>query len=963
MSRLTIRLLTLAILLAIIINIFYPIADALKVDTVIASYSPVQPLGVVNVSVKETDTAVIRYENGTLYQTTSQPLINQTITITPNTTILPHLYVVDFDYFDDGIIFSSIYVYNVKVWTAIGYAEPYGWIFRIANLYETVSINGSLGVYNANWTNRGYHYLTVPSSVLTAMWNGSELKLYANDTLNRIVYPDGEGYILAPSYQTSDLVIGTYSLYAIQHNIVRSGIIRMAILYLNKTIEGIKPFILPSKPSFMFDPTFWNGTNYIDPFNNYVGIPYGDLQRIPDNSTWFWVVNNAYTDGRVHFDWAPEGYAYYVYDLNGNLVGIYRNNETASLNGTYRVILAPAPPENTSAPYGGVLVYGLPPRGVVEFYRDGSIFAGRYEADGSGMLTVVLPVGNYTVKAYPPAWSPTRIKINLTFIPTRISSNYTGFNSDYTYVSWSEVLQSLGLNETYIPIEVNGTVSWGFGNDTLYLYKPNTTITILADKQGTPPPKPWSGGTTTWNVSALDIDGQNKILLGSDVFIPWTENIINSTDGTAFSAEWLDLNVTAGSGYNVTYSILVNPQKGTNDAVGIIIGYNQTHAIAVALRVGTSTVRFEFLDRNSVGSFTSSTGVSQTLADGKWYNVTIEITNTTVNVKLDGANLGLATDLPAGTNIAIGVYSPKTKSLWDFTHTVVIKSNSIYEEQIHVQNATYTPLVFFTLNYPAKTVTSPPVNITFYWNSTTFVFIEIDFAGVPVFKGIGGNLTLSLTPSEDGNFTINLLILDPVNETPIKSETYGPVDVDLYPPSLEVNFLGVMAGTYTAVFQYHGSGFTKLTASVNGTPANVTDEYIYGYTETLNKWYQLEVMAVDRFNRATIVTVKFFAFNPDEPVPVEPETAFSNIVLFFKSIFSPAGPSLVVRYLTTYSYGLFTLIVMGGLIASAWVRTKSMALVFSVSLIVGAFLGVKWASVIAGLAFAGLIYLVWSRSR
>jgi hypothetical protein len=82
--------------------------------------------------------------------------------------------------------------------------------------------------------------------------------------------------------------------------------------------------IISSSNLILFlDPTFYNGTHYIDlsPYGNH-GTPYGGVSRFVDSRQWLYLIKNRYSDGLLHLQWFPGGSRIYLYSGN-NLVASY----------------------------------------------------------------------------------------------------------------------------------------------------------------------------------------------------------------------------------------------------------------------------------------------------------------------------------------------------------------------------------------------------------------------------------------------------------------------------------------------------------------------------------------------------------------------------------------------------------------------------------------------------------------
>jgi hypothetical protein len=100
------------------------------------------------------------------------------------------------------------------------------------------------------------------------------------------------------------------------------------------------------------DPTFYNGTHYIDlsGYNNH-GVGYNGVLRIIDSRTWLYLVKGRFSDGYVHFMFFPVNSVVYIYSSSGNLVtsfvirgganpaGLVQDYPVSLSAGTYKVVV------------------------------------------------------------------------------------------------------------------------------------------------------------------------------------------------------------------------------------------------------------------------------------------------------------------------------------------------------------------------------------------------------------------------------------------------------------------------------------------------------------------------------------------------------------------------------------------------------------------------------------------------
>jgi hypothetical protein len=82
--------------------------------------------------------------------------------------------------------------------------------------------------------------------------------------------------------------------------------------------------ISTSNLAVFLDPTFYNGTHYLDlSGNGRHGVGYRGVARIPDSRLWLYVVRGLHSDGYVHLRYFPIGSRVEFYDSGGSLVVAY----------------------------------------------------------------------------------------------------------------------------------------------------------------------------------------------------------------------------------------------------------------------------------------------------------------------------------------------------------------------------------------------------------------------------------------------------------------------------------------------------------------------------------------------------------------------------------------------------------------------------------------------------------------
>ncbi|NPA98583.1 MAG: DUF2341 domain-containing protein, partial [Crenarchaeota archaeon] len=329
------------------------------------------------------------------------------------------------------------------------------------------------------------------------------------------------------------------------------------------------------KPVFLGDPSFYNGTGYVDPLSGYYGVSPSDpsdplyMPRAPD-TPWLWAFNNIYSDGYVHLRFFPPG-TLLVFSQNDEIV------KQVWITG------------NATWPY------------TVNDTR------------------ITISAGTYNVTAYLPVY-PSSPVYNVSLIPATIASpTGTGaLTSISSSIAYPETYLYGWINTTpitlppvtplVIDMRVTGTI-WGFGlaplnNYTMpyiLVYSNGTTITLTYNGTTTTAPLPpitstyayiamtiYPNGTLTITMSNAtypDIYGTETVLAVNatgtqwqyTVFYPFTAIIdttgatfdflraYNQTDGppivftnkTLVAAKWSLINTTMPNG-NWTLMIPLN---------------------------------------------------------------------------------------------------------------------------------------------------------------------------------------------------------------------------------------------------------------------------------------------------------------------------------------------------------------------------------------------------------------------
>jgi len=277
-------------------------------------------------------------------------VIKQVIAIQAGDAIAPHLWDWYFDGQDDYIVYdipdvtygSPFYspTYSSSTWrvsfkyTEYPYSEEFDrpWDYKP---FGTQTHDMSFTVRDSGWLNFRHVYnryralaLTQPCEWYDAIFSAR----YLNDTT--IEYTASvNGDILNTTYTDTQLnkSVSIEGLYLghnnIWHGVMYKGLISYAMLWLGKYIDpdnlgDIDDNIINIPPTYFLDPTFFNGTHYLDlsPYGNH-GTPYGGVSRVEADSKWLWVVKGLYNDTYVHLRFFPVGSVVRFFDASdGSLV-------------------------------------------------------------------------------------------------------------------------------------------------------------------------------------------------------------------------------------------------------------------------------------------------------------------------------------------------------------------------------------------------------------------------------------------------------------------------------------------------------------------------------------------------------------------------------------------------------------------------------------------------------------------
>jgi len=281
--------------------------------------------------------------------------ITTTAQIDQGTAIAPHLYDWYLDGEDDYIELVNIDPINVSDYFAIEtkvypvFTDHYIAIFweggtdgkwrAILGFFETKKLEW--WVYNG----------TVPTNIVVGPYTTEWYRIRAvYDGLNGYLYlnVDGSNYSKEIEFDTSTYppltraMIGDIPAHTRQY---KGKISYVMVLHSTSTTIGDTSNLL-----MLLDPTFYNGTDYIDMATDITGIPYGGVRRVLAEEMWLWVVRGLYSDGYVHLRFFPPGTVIRFIDVStdrvvaeirisgsANPAGLVEDYTTSIPSGNYRI--------------------------------------------------------------------------------------------------------------------------------------------------------------------------------------------------------------------------------------------------------------------------------------------------------------------------------------------------------------------------------------------------------------------------------------------------------------------------------------------------------------------------------------------------------------------------------------------------------------------------------------------------
>jgi hypothetical protein len=309
--------------------------------------------------------------------------IMASINIQNNIVIAPHL----FTWFFDGVSgcidvkdspmlnfgtsdFTVSSWGNIEITGAQGdiMKHPYfiyqGWLLWLSGMFTIQGAynNGqSFDTYSASYGSSISGW-----NMVTGIRNGSSITIFVNTSQGQITSIPADINVSTPS--TINVTIGMRGGHdcCATRGYIRNTLLFNRSLSINEINSLYGYNMINASGLVMFlDATFFNGTHYIDlSGNNNHGVSSGNVLRIPDNNTFFYVITNLVSDNLIHLKFFPNNSVLYIYNSSGLIKVIDFSLYTSNMAGMVEDVAINISPGN----YTFYLVVSNPPRVQINRY-------------------------------------------------------------------------------------------------------------------------------------------------------------------------------------------------------------------------------------------------------------------------------------------------------------------------------------------------------------------------------------------------------------------------------------------------------------------------------------------------------------------------------------------------------------------------------------------------------------------
>jgi len=295
-------------------------------------------------------------------------VLNATFTINPGDAIAPHLYAWYLNGVNNYVSVANNPSLNPDYITVLGWGYLVGrmitpgsgmHIVRKENQYAFgASSDGRIsgwvhtnGAWRGTWGGGG--------TSLIGAWHhygyrfaGRYIEFFVDGNL---VWQYDTGINAVLDKTSNNLIIGAYhSGYEEWYGYIAHVLIYTRVLSNSEIYNAYAYNIINASGLVAFlDPTFYNGTHYLDisGYNNH-GVGYNGITRAVYTRTWLYLIKQRFSDGYVHFIFFPVNSIVYIYNAtsgalvtsfmikgNANVAGLVQDYPISLTAGTYKVVV------------------------------------------------------------------------------------------------------------------------------------------------------------------------------------------------------------------------------------------------------------------------------------------------------------------------------------------------------------------------------------------------------------------------------------------------------------------------------------------------------------------------------------------------------------------------------------------------------------------------------------------------
>ncbi|RLE47164.1 MAG: hypothetical protein DRJ31_09285 [Candidatus Methanomethylicota archaeon] len=252
------------------------------------------------------------------------PIITTQAYIGKGYIIAPHMYKWRFDGQDDYVSVPRSDILNVRSITLEALVKPcsfltgenpildrnnyYAFGFRDGRLWSWLRLPTTHRTSSTVETGKWYYFVVTFANGVRKHYLNSQLDAEWNEDADELEVYDAVRMIIGANANDLDTEQKPPSYFF-------NGYISFVRVYnralTNSEIStNYNSHVINASGLVLFlDPTFFNGTHYVDlsGYGNH-GVPYNGVERVEDENKWLWIVQDATNDDYVHLKWFPRGW-------------------------------------------------------------------------------------------------------------------------------------------------------------------------------------------------------------------------------------------------------------------------------------------------------------------------------------------------------------------------------------------------------------------------------------------------------------------------------------------------------------------------------------------------------------------------------------------------------------------------------------------------------------------------------